>query len=192
MAALGDMGSLLPLLHLGQWRFIQPAESHHLFGAGFLFIGSLMTVESVAGGVWHRSRLRTLLFPAVLIFLGWGMVVVTAVEPRARLVHLSMGLPMIAGGWAEARSRLEDFPRKYADVLIATGLVLAALDTVLFHLSGDTGTVVTHTGLAVLAVIVAGLRLHWSKKPDSLARSLLVSGTVAVIGFDLWLDAFLQ
>src|SRR3972149_4920751 len=119
-AALDLANAFQPLLHIGELRMVQPAESHHVFGAGFLFIGSLMTVEGLSGRGWHRSRARTLMFPAVLILLGWGMIAVTAVEPQARLVHFSMGLPMIAGGWAEARSRLDGFPRPDADVLIVT------------------------------------------------------------------------
>src|SRR4029450_4775686 len=143
------------LLHIGgDLRFLRPAESHHLFGAGFLLIGALMTAESLSGRVWHTSRLRTLMFPAILIMLGWGMVGVTALEPNARAVHLSMGLPMIAGGWAEARSRLENFPHRYADTFIIAGLVMSSIDTVIFHLNGATPTIVSHAGLAVLALVV--------------------------------------
>jgi len=192
-AALDLANAFQPLLHIGELRMVQPAESHHVFGAGFLFIGSLMTVEGLSGRVWHRSRARTLMFPAVLILLGWGMIAVTAVEPQARLVHFSMGLPMIAGGWAEARSRLDGFPRKYADVLIVSGLVLASAETVAFHLNGTTTmTVVAHAGLAALALVVAGLRLYQTAQPESLARSLLISLALVAIGMVLWLDGFFQ
>ena len=193
MAAVFDLASLAwPLLHLGQFRVVQPAESHHLFGAGFLFIGSLMAVEAFAGGVWHRSRARTLLFPAILVFLGWGMIVVTFIEPNARLVHFSMGVPMIAGGWAEARSRLDGFPRKYADILIVSGLVLASLETMAFHLNGSMPIVVTHVGIITLALTIAGLRLYQTGNPASLARSLLISVAIVAIGLDLWVDGFFQ
>ena len=87
------------ILHVGNLKFLHPAESHHAFGAGFLLIGAMMTAEVLSGKVWHRSQIRTLMFPATLIMLGWGMMLVTTVEPRARLVHLSMGIPMVAGGW---------------------------------------------------------------------------------------------
>lgn len=182
-----------PLLHIGgDLRFLRPSESHHLFGAGFLFIGALMTAESLSGRVWHTSRIRTLIFPAILIMLGWGMVAVTALEPNARVVHLLMGLPMIAGGWAEARSRLENFPHRYADTFIVAGLVMASIDTVIFHLNGAEATIISHIGLAVLALVVAFLRLYQASSPQSLSRSLFVSGAVAVIALDLWIDALFQ
>jgi hypothetical protein len=178
----------------GNLRFVQPAESHHLFGAGFLLIGAMMTAESLTGGVWHRSQMRTLMFPATLVMLGWGMMIVTAVEPNARLVHLSMGIPMIAGGWAEARSRLDGLPRRYADMFIAPGLILAALDTVIYHLNGPPTdpVLITHVCLAAIAVIIAGLRLYQTASPQSLARGMMLSCGVLAIGGSLWLDAFFQ
>ena len=193
MAAVLHFSSLAwPLLHIGDLRFIEPAESHHLFGAGFLFIGAVMALEGLSGRVWHRSRLRTVTFPAILVLLGWGLIFVSAVEPRARVVHFSMAFPMIAGGWAEARSRLEDFPRKYADVFIVAGIGAAGLETLLFHLTGPAPVVAVHVSLVVVAVAVAGLRLYQSARQQSLARSLLLSGAVMALGAATWVDAFFQ
>ena len=182
------------VLHIGNLKFLQPAESHHAFGAGFLLIGAMMTAETLSGRVWHRSQVRTLMFPATLVMLGWGMMVVTAVEPRARIVHLSMGIPMIAGGWAEARSRLDNYPHRYADMLIVSGLGLAALDTVLFHLDGPATdpVIITHMVLAVVAITIAGLRLYQSLSPQSLNRGLLMSAGVLAVAGALWIDAFFQ
>ena len=114
----------------------RPAESHHVFGAGLLFVAVLLAVESLAGKVWHRSMVRRMLFPGILIFLGWGMVAVAFIEPNARLVHVTMGLPMIAGGWAEARYRMGELDRRYADALVVPALMLASVDTLGFHLVG--------------------------------------------------------
>lgn len=182
------------VLHIGNLKFLQPAESHHAFGAGFLLIGAMMTAETLSGRVWHRTQLRTLMFPATLVMLGWGMMFVTAVEPRARLVHLSMGIPMIAGGWAEARSRLDNYPRRYADMLIASGLCIGALDTVFFHLDGPVTdpVIITHMAIAVVAVTLAGLRLYQSASPQSLNRGLLMGAGVVAAGGALWIDALFQ
>jgi len=187
---------VLPLLHLPTpddlpW-IPRPAESHHAFGAGLMFVGAMISAESLAGGVWHRSLPRRLLFPAVLVLLGWGMVAVAFIEPNARVVHVTMGLPMIAGGWAEARYRMGELDRKYADVFIIPALVLAAFEILGFHLSGPGPVVAAHVGLAALTIVIAGLRLYQSAKPDSTARSLLISAGIVAIGVDLWLDAFLQ
>jgi hypothetical protein len=188
------LGALL--LHLPApeeiWWIPRPFESHHVFGAGLLFVAALLAVEAFAGEVWHRSMFRRMLFPAILIFLGWGMVLVAFVEPAARLVHVTMGLPMIAGGWAEARYRLGEIDRRYADALVAPALVLAAVDTLGFHLTGPAPVVISHIGLGLIVLGLAGLRLYQSNQPKSLPRSLLISLALALIAVDLWVDAFFQ
>lgn len=170
----------------------RPAESHHAFGAGLIFIALLLVAESLAGKVWHRSMLRRMLFPGILVFLGWGMVLVAFIEPGARLVHVTMGLPMIAGGWAEGRYRLGEVDRRYADSLIVPSLVLAAIDTLGFHVSGEMPVVASHVGLGLIVLMLAGLRLYQSAQPASFHRSLLISLAIALVGLDLWLDAFFQ
>ncbi len=170
----------------------RPAESHHVFGAGLLFVAVLLAVESLAGKVWHRSMVRRMLFPGILIFLGWGMVIVAFIEPAARLVHVTMGLPMIAGGWAEARYRLGELDRRYADALVVPALVLASFDTLGFHLSGDMPVIVSHVGLGILVLVLAGLRYYQGLQPGSLNRSLLISLGIALVALDLWIDGFFQ
>ena len=170
----------------------RPAESHHAFGAGMIFLSVLLVVESLAGKVWHRNMTRRMLFPRILIFLGIGMVLVALIEPQARLVHVTMGLPMIAGGWAEGRYRIGELDRKYADVLVVPALVLAAIDTLIFHVSGETTVVVTHVGLGFLVLVVAALRLYQSAQPTSMYRSLVISLAIALVGLDLWVDALFQ
>jgi hypothetical protein len=191
------LNSLHPfLLHLPtpeELAFIpRPAESHHAFGAGLLLVAALIAVESLSGAVWHRSMVRRLLFPAVLVFLGWGMVVVAFIEPNARLVHVIMGLPMIAGGWAEAKYRLGELDRKFADALIVPALVLAGIDVLGFHLSGPTPVVASHAALGVLVIGMAGLRLYQSAQPSSVYRSMLISLGLVAIGLVLWMDSFFQ
>jgi hypothetical protein len=192
-----SIASLQPvLLHLPTpedlYWIPRPAESHHVFGAGLFLVALIIAVEALAGGVWHRSLLRRMLFPAILVFLGWGMVLVAFVEPAARLVHVTMGLPMIAGGWAEARYRLGEIDRRFADVLVVPALVLAALDTLVFHVTGPTPIVVSHVGLGILVLAVAGLRLHQSAQPRSVARALLISFALTTLALDLWVDALFQ
>ncbi len=170
----------------------RPAESHHVFGAGLLFVAVLLAVESLAGKVWHRSMVRRMLFPGILIFLGWGMVAVAFVEPNARLVHVTMGLPMIAGGWAEARYRMGELDRRYADALVVPALMLASVDTLGFHLSGQMMVIVSHIGLGIIVLVLAGLRLYQSYQPGSLARSMLISAAIALLALDLWIDALFQ
>ena len=184
------------LLHLPTpeeiWWIPRPFESHHVFGAGLLFVAVLIAVEAVAGEVWHRSMLRRMMFPAILVFLGWGLVLVAFIEPQARVVHVTMGLPMIVGGWAEARYRLSEIDRKVADALIVPALGLAAFDTLAFHTTGTTPVVISHVGLGMLVFLVAGLRLYQSGAPQSLPRALLISLALVLLAGDLWIDAFFQ
>jgi len=184
------------LLHLPTpeelWWIPRPAESHHVFGAGLLFVAALIAVEAVAGEVWHRSMVRRMMFPAILVFLGWGLVLVAFIEPYARVVHVTMGLPMIVGGWAEARYRLGEIDRRFADALIVPALGLAAFDTLAFHTTGLTPVVISHVGLGLLVILVAGLRIYQSASPQSLPRALLISLGLMMLAGDLWLDALFQ
>jgi hypothetical protein len=188
------LGALL--LHLPApeeiWWIPRPFESHHVFGAGLLFVAVLIAVEAVAGEVWHRDMLRRMMFPVILVFLGWGLVLVAFIEPQARVVHVTMGLPMIVGGWAEARYRLGEIDRKFADALIVPALGLAAFDTLAFHTTGTPPVVISHVGLGMLVFLVAGLRLYQSADPRSLPRALLISLALVLLAGDLWIDAFFQ
>src|SRR5262245_45988434 len=136
------------LLHLPtpeDWPWIpRPAESHHTFAAGFMVVAGLMAAEALAGSVWHRAMWRRMMFPATLVFMGWGMGLVAFIEPQARLVHVIMGLPLVVGGWAEYRYRLGEISRKVADAFIVPALLLAAFDTLAFHLDGPPGVVYPH------------------------------------------------
>jgi hypothetical protein len=191
--------ALLPLMHISVdhlspdlWWVPRPAESHHTFGTGFILVGSLMMAEVLAGAVWHRSRLRTMMLPAVLIMLGWGMMAVTFIDPEARLVHLSMGLPLTIGGWAEAQYRMGKMSRRVADTFLVPALLLAAVDTAGFHLTGPvlSGGVITHGVLAVMTIVIAGVRLYQAQLPTSVRRGLALSACVILVGMNLYLDAF--
>ena len=174
------------------WWIPRPPESHHVFGAGLLLVAVLIAAEALAGNVWHRSMVRRMTFPAILIFLGWGLVLVAFIEPYARLVHLTMGLPMIVGGWAEARYRLGEIDRKYADAFLVPALGLAAFDTLAFHTTGELAVVISHVGIGLIVFLVAGLRLYQSARPQSVPRALLISAALVLLAGDLWLDAFFQ
>jgi hypothetical protein len=191
-----DVATAFGSLHVSfeHAKLIEPDESHNLFGAGFILLGSLLVAEAVAGGVWHRSLARTLIFPGTLVALGLGMLAVTAVEPNARLAHLAMGTPLAIGGWAEARVRLAGMKRQYADMFIVPGLLFAALETAAFHLDGtaNAGNFATHAAIVVAGVVIAGLRLYQSGEPTSVRRSLVVSAVVMIVGLVLFVDSLFQ
>ena len=164
----------------------EPAESHHLFGAAFLFIGVLLIVETLAGSVWHRNRLRTTLWPAAIMSLGAGMVAVTALEPDDRLIHFTIGMIMLAAGWLEYRHRMGEVPRRTADLLIVPALVAGALEIGVFHFHGsfnNFGTVHVLLGLTVGAMVL--VRLYQSRLLTSPPRHAFMGVMVMALAFEL-------
>jgi hypothetical protein len=164
----------------------EPAESHHLFGAAFLFIGTLLIVETLAGRVWHRSRLRTAIWPIAIMGLGAGMVVVTALEPNDRLIHFAIGILMMAAGWYEYCYRMGEIPRRKADLLIVPALIAGGLEIGVFHFHGsldNSGTV--HVLLGLTAGSMALVRLYQTQRPISMPRHALMGVAVMALAFEL-------
>ena len=160
----------------------EPAESHHLFGAAFLFIGVLLIVETLAGSVWHRNRLRTTLWPAAIMSLGAGMVVVTALEPNDRLIHFTIGIIMLAAGWLEYRHRMGEVSRRTADLLIVPALIAGALEIGVFHFHGsfnNFGSV--HVLLGVTAAMMALVRVYQSRLLTSPPRHAFTMVSVSIL-----------
>ncbi len=164
----------------------EPAESHNLFGAAFLFIGVLLIVETLAGSVWHRNRLRTTLWPAAIMSLGAGMVAVTALEPDDRLIHFTIGMIMLAAGWLEYRHRMGEVPRRTADLLIVPALIAGALEIGVFHFHGsfnNFGSV--HVLMGVTAAMMAFVRLYQSRLLISAPRHALTGIVIMALAFEL-------
>ncbi|MCH6555892.1 MAG: hypothetical protein IH797_04685 [Chloroflexi bacterium] len=164
----------------------EPAESHHLFGAAFLFIGVLLIVETLAGSVWHRNRLRTTLWPAAIMSLGAGMVVVTALEPNDRLIHFTIGIIMLAAGWFEYRHRMGEVSRRTADLLIVPALIAGALEIGVFHFHGsfnNFGSV--HVLMGVTAAMMALVRVYQSRLLTSPPRHAFMGVMVIALAFEL-------
>lgn len=189
-----DVGSLalalegaevLPFHELG--RYVpEPQESHHLFGAAFLLVGGLLAAESLAGRVWHRNRIRTLIWPATIMFLGVGMLIVTALEPNDRVIHFTIGLIMIAAGYYEARYRLKEIPRRSADWLVLPALIAGSLEIGVFHFHGS----LNNSGLIhiLMGITVAGMafvRFYQGREPSSMPRHALMSVVVVVLALEL-------
>ena len=164
----------------------EPAESHHLFGAAFLFIGVLLIVETLAGSVWHRSRLRTTLWPAAIMSLGAGMVVVTALEPNDRLIHFTIGIIMLAAGWFEYRHRMGEVSRRTADLLIVPALIAGALEIGVFHFHGSfNNSASVHVLLGITTAMMVFVRVYQSRLITSPPRHALMGVMVIALAFEL-------
>lgn len=189
-----DIASVAPIIegagalpHHELHGFIpEPAESHHLFGAAFLFIGVLLIVETLAGSVWHRNRLRTTLWPAAIMSLGAGMVAVTALEPNDRLIHFTIGIIMLAAGWFEYRHRMGEVSRRTADLLIVPALIAGALEIGVFHFHGSfNNSASVHVLLGVTTAMMVFVRVYQSRLITSPPRHALMGVMVIALAFEL-------
>ncbi len=166
----------------------EPAESHHLFGAAFLVVGVLLIVETLAGSVWHRNRLRTIMWPAAVMFLGVGMIGVTAADPNDRPIHFTIGLLMLAAGWFESRHRMGEIPRRTADLLIVPALLAGGLEIGVFHFHGNfTGDYsgAVHALMGITAGAMALVRVAQVRQTMSLPRHALMGVLVMALAFEL-------
>lgn len=190
-----DAGNLAPLIdgvgalpqHDLHGYIPLPEESHRLFGAGFLFVGVLLLVETIAGRVWHRSRLRTLIWPTAVMTLGAGMLVVTALEPNDRPIHFTIGLIMLAAGVFETRYRLGYIQRSTADMLVVPALIAGGLEIGVFHLHGsiDSQSAVAHMILGLTVGAMALLRVYQARQPMSVPRAAYLNLAVMLLGIEL-------
>jgi hypothetical protein len=161
------------LLHLGHyWSILTPPESHRFFGAGFLFIGVLLVVEVVAGNVWFRSRLRTLIWPLIAMACGEGLIIVAVLDPIDRTVHFTTGLLVLAAGWLELRYRLGRTRRVSADLVVVPALLASGFEMGVVHARGTTFTTLGHMAMGMTAAMMAGARLYQGRRPSSFARNL--------------------
>ena len=166
----------------------EPQESHHLFGAAFLVIGVLLIVEVLAGRVWHRNRLRTIMWPAAIMFLGVGMIGVTAADPDDRPIHFTIGLLMLAAGWFEYRHRMGEIPRRTADLLIIPALLAGGLEIGVFHFHGNfTGnnSGAVHALMGITAGSMVLVRVYQSRLLISAPRHALMGVMVMALAFEL-------
>ncbi len=190
-----DVATIVPLIdgsgalphHELHGYIPEPAESHHLFGAGFLFVGVLLLVEVLAGRIWHRNRLRTLIWPAAVMVLGAGMVVVTAIDPNDRPIHFTIGLIMLAGGYFETRHRLGYTPRATANLFMIPALIGGGLEIGVFHFHGSilSNSSMVHVLLGLTAGAMALVRLYQARQPTSALRNSYMGVAVMALAFEL-------
>lgn len=110
---------------------------HPFFGAMFLFVGSLLVVELLAGNVWRRSALRRMIWPAVLALMGLGMVGVIYVQPTEKGLHFTLAILLLLGALFEGRYRLGQIPRSAADAFAIPALIVGGFVIGPMHSNGN-------------------------------------------------------
>ena len=166
------------------------ANWHPVFGAGFLFLGGVLVVESLAGGVWCRSSLRRLLWPACIILLGLGMLLLTYFDPSQKPIHLLLALLLLSGGMFEASHRLRQMPRAAADFLVVPALILGGLLIGPIHgTEMTTASGQTHMLMAASSVGLAGVRVGQAFRPKSAPVAAAFGALVMLLAFGLLLSS---
>lgn len=171
------------VLHFGHYvSILSPPESHKFFGAGFLFLGIILLVEVLSGNVWHRSKLRTAIFPVMAIGIGEGLIIVSFLDPVDRIIHFSVGAIVVIAGWQELRFRTGKISRTAADVFVIPALLAAGFEMGVIHGKGDTFTMVGHMVMGLTAAAMAVSRVIEAKDPTSLLRRSGMGACVVFLG----------
>ncbi|MGE0059094.1 MAG: hypothetical protein AB7T32_14010 [Dehalococcoidia bacterium] len=175
------------LLHAiaNYWFVPAPPESHHLFGAGFLFVGVVLLIEPLAGEVWYRNKLRASIWPGLAIFMGWGLLVVAMLDSKGRVIHASVGILVMAAGWMELRYRFGEVSRSAADFVVVPALLAAAFEMGVIHARGVMVTAVGHVFLGAITAAMAATRVYQARDQLSFAKAEMMGGLVTTLGLVL-------
>jgi len=161
---------------------------HAFFGAGFLFVGSLLVVETLAGPVWSRERLRTMAWPAALMLAGVGMLIVAHLQPNQKAVHLTLAILLLLGGLFEARYRVGDISRAAADAFAIPALIVAGIVVGPMHANAplfQSAAADTHLLVGVMGFVLAGIRLTQIRWRPTAALDATFGVGVMALGMSL-------
>jgi len=166
------------------------AAGHAFIGAVFLFVGSLLVVELLAGPVYRRSRFLTLLWPAGLVVAGLGMLIVTYVQPTEKTLHLALAFLFFLGGFVEGRCRLGQVSRATADLIEVPALILGGFVIGPMHANGPLMSSViaqTHLLVGLVGVALAAVRTVQVRHGGSAALDASFGVGVMLLGVSLLL-----
>ncbi len=167
----------------------QHLAGHAFIGAVFLFVGSLLVAELLAGQVYQRSRFLTMLWPAGLVVAGLGMLIVTYIQPDGKALHLSLTLLLVLGGFVEARCRLGQVSRATADIIEVPALILGGFVIGPMHANGPMSSVIAQAHLLVglVGFSLAGVRTMQVRYGGSAALEGTFGAGVMFLGLSLLL-----
>ncbi len=185
---LADGFGRLPLHGGGQPGGAPPG--HPFFGAGFLFIGTLLVVETLAGNVWRRSHLRTMLWPGALLTAGVGMLVVTYVQSSEKSLHLTLAILLLLGGLSEGQYRLGQISRSAADAFAIPALIVGGFVIGPMHANGTllySAAANTHMLVGIAGWTLAGIKLLRVQHGPTIAIDTGFATGVMALGLSLLL-----
>ena len=163
---------------------------HPFFGAGFLFIGSLMVVELLAGGVWSRAFWRRMLWPGALLMAGAGMLLVSYVQTDSKSLHLTLAMLLLLGAYTEAQYKLGKISRLSADAFAIPALIVGGFVIGPMHANGNlmySTMAQMHLLVGVVAWMLAGVKIMRVRFGPTLALEYSFASGVMMLGLSLLL-----
>ena len=163
---------------------------HPFFGAGFLFIGSLMVVELLAGGVWSRAFWRRMLWPGALLMAGAGMLLVSYVKTDSKALHLTLAMLLLLGAYTEAQYKLGKISRLSADAFAIPALIVGGFVIGPMHANGNlmySTMAQMHLLVGVVAWMLAGVKIMRVRFGPTLALEYSFASGVMMLGLSLLL-----
>jgi hypothetical protein len=161
---------------------------HPFFGAGFLFIGTLLVVETLAGDVWRRSNVRAMIWPGALLAAGLGMLVVTYVQPTEKSLHLILALLLLLGGFFEGRYHLGQISRSAADTFAVPALIVGGFVIGPMHANGAllySAAANTHLFVGIVGWALAGIKFVRVQHGPTVALDAGFATGVMALGLSL-------
>jgi len=163
---------------------------HPFFGAGFLFIGSLMVVELLAGGVWSRAFWRRMLWPGALLMAGAGMLLVSHVQTDSKSLHLTLAMLLLLGAYTEAQYKLGKISRLSADAFAIPALIVGGFVIGPMHANGNlmySTMAQMHLLVGVVAWMLASVKIMRVRFGPTLALEYSFASGVMMLGLSLLL-----
>jgi len=155
---------------------------HPFFGAMFLFIGSILVVELLAGPVWRRHRALVMLWPLALLIVGLGLLLVTNVQETEKSLHVTLAVLFLAGSYTEFQFRSGRITRYAADAFAVPALIVGGFVIGPMHPNGP----ILYSTMAQVHLLVA--TVCWVLAVIKLAEARLLNATSASLSFQTGLD----
>jgi len=155
----GVLSALQQHVHGGQGKAL---PGHAFVGAIFLFAGSLLVAELLAGPVSRRHRAMTLVWPAALFGSGIGMLLVTLLQPTEKPLHLTLAVLLLMVSYFEAQYRQGYISRQAADTFQIPALIVGGFVIGPMHANGpmlDSAITQAHLLVGVVSWTLAAVKL---------------------------------
>jgi hypothetical protein len=128
----------------------------------FLFIGSILVVELLAGPVWRRHRALVMLWPLALLIVGLGLLLVTNVQETEKSLHVTLAVLFLAGSYTEFQYRSGRISRYGADAFAVPALIVGGFVIGPMHSNGPIlyGTMAQlHMLVTTVCWVLAGIKI---------------------------------